>query len=103
MSTNTSENAPQPEPSKATRSLENINQRIARVREDILAQVRRLEKSRSFARYTVGELVLDNPKVLELVLPLIRDELAKRGRPAEHVSKYHRAKDEIDKLRELMP
>ena len=88
---------------QGTRSLDSINQRIARVREDILAQVRRLEKSRSFARYTVGELVLDNPKVLELVLPLIRDELAKRGRPAEHVSKYKTAKDEIDKLRELMP
>ena len=103
MITNTSENAPQPEAMKATRSLDSINQRIARVREDILAQIRRLEKSRSFARYTVGELVLDDPKALELVLPLIRDELAKRGRPAEHVSKYNTAKDEIDKLRELMP
>ena len=103
MITNTSENAPQPEAMKATRSLDSIIQRIARVREDILAQIRRLEKSRSFARYTVGELVLENPKALELALPLIKDELAKRGRPAEHVSKYNTSKEEIDKLRDLMP
>jgi hypothetical protein len=103
MSTNTSENTPQPEAMKATRSLDSINQRIARVREDILAQIRRLEKSRSFARYVVGELVLDNPTAWAAVVPLINNELAKRGRPAEHVAKYHNAKEEIDKLRDLMP
>ena len=103
MITNTFENAPQPEAMKATRSLDSINQRIARVREDILAQIRRLEKSRSFARYTVGEFVLDNPNAWAAVVPLIKDELAKRGRPAEHVSKYNTSKEEIDKLRDLMP
>ena len=83
--------------------LESIRHRLEKIRDDVAKRISDLEKSRSRARFVVGEIVLDDPELLALVSPHLARYLPKLGSARKVIDEYPQTIAKIAELKKLLP
>jgi len=78
-----------------------LEQKIAKIRDEIATKTSRIKKSRARARYLIGEIVLDNPDLHALVALHLEPHLAKLGSARKAVDDYPKTAAKLEELRAL--
>jgi hypothetical protein len=87
--------------SKPAHAPTTLEQKLARIRDEIACKTTLIEKSQSRARFLIGEIVLDSPALLALVTPHLEPHLVKLGSARKAIDDYPQTAAELDRLRGL--
>ena len=90
-----------PDPSSASKHLR-LSQQYARLADKTTSEISRLQKRRARAHFLVGELVLTNPEIWELIRPKLEPRLDELGSGRKAVDDYPETVAQIEALKKFL-